>query len=115
MVAAEAVPLGLFGALVLQVHVAVVAARAPVAVAALALAAGGALGLQRLFGRAPEAVALEPLHDRFRLRALQLDERGLQVRRFSCPKRGGALADQNGPVGSRRCHASDRIRHLPIL
>ena len=107
MFAAQAVPLGLFRALVGEVDVDVGAAGAPVSVATVP--AGGALGVGGLEGRGPQPAVFEPLQHRVRLRALQLDQGGLQVRRLARAECGGTFADQNGPIRSL-CHTVDRIR-----
>jgi hypothetical protein len=110
MVAALAVPFGLFGALVGQVDIDVRAAGAPVARAVASRLAFGALRLHRFVRRGPHAAALEPLHHRRRLFALQLRERRLQLRRLARAKRRRALANQDGPV--RRSRHDQSVRKI---
>jgi hypothetical protein len=77
MRAAQAVPLGLFGALVGQVDIDVRATGAPVAVPFGACLAFGSVGGEGLVLGGPQADAVEPFQHGVRLGALQLDEGGL--------------------------------------
>ncbi len=104
ILAAHAVPLRLLRAFVGQADVDVRAAWTPVARSRAIGLAGGALGFHRFIGRGPHAAAFEPLQHRGRLGTLQLHQRRLQIGGLARAEGGGALADQDGPVGGSRRH-----------
>jgi hypothetical protein len=107
-------PPGFLGFLELRARVLVDAAGAPAGGAAVAAAQFVQLG-DSLVGGCPHAAALEPLHDRLGMLALQLLQRRHQVVRFLGAERRGFRADQNCPVGksAHECFLAERSSPAP--